>query len=186
MDGGWLYASRFINNVFALRDVSLGNLLGILPSTILAFDVMIVVGTGWWRQIRYFPSLRLYHFHLSHSFHRVLQLFALNLPLRIFLWFGVHRLFRRRRWGLLCFLYSFSLAYFLMLHNTVTSELPTTPPTFLQLLVDRALARPLQIVTLLGYRNGNLWLLLIGVLSGTLGGFLDHRANLTSLLMRFQ
>ena len=49
LDGGRLYSSWLIYNIFALGDMSFSNLLSIFSSTILALYVMVIVGTRWWR-----------------------------------------------------------------------------------------------------------------------------------------
>jgi len=65
--------------------MSFGNIRCILPATMPALYVMIVIGTSRWREVREFTSFGLYSFHLSHCFECILKFFMLYFPLRFLL-----------------------------------------------------------------------------------------------------
>lgn len=123
-----LDASRLIDDIGALRDVSLRNFSRVFPAAMSALDIVIVIRRRRRRQIRQLASLGLVSLYLPHLFHCVLQLLMLDLPFRFLLLaeVGLHvelRLLLHLHLLLRLYLHPIAFANLLVLSNPVRVEL---------------------------------------------------------------
>lgn len=99
-DGRWLDPTGLVDNILAFWNMALGYLLRILPTAVLALDVVVVVGAGRRWQVGELAALGLVLLHHSGLLDRVLELLVLHLPFCLFLRLFEFRFCYRSFWWL--------------------------------------------------------------------------------------
>lgn len=160
--------------------------LRVLPTAILAFNVVVVVGARRRRQVRQLSALGLNLLDHASLLDSVLELLVLNLPLRVlFGTFGFGFLWWSFWWFWNMMFNPLTLTNLLVLLNTVRGKSPSTLVAVLQDLIGSALLhlRRFQIVALL-WNSDRFLGRFVSLLH--LRRFLQHGAYLTGFLVGFQ
>jgi hypothetical protein len=132
-----LYSPWLIDNIRTLRNMPLCNIRCILPTTIPTFNIVVIVGRHWRRQIRYLSPSGHNSLHLSHCLHSILKLLMLNFPFSLLLFSKTRFHFWNNFRFFLIFnfilmlirLNRVSLTHPLMFIHPVRIKFPTTSPT---------------------------------------------------------
>lgn len=188
-DSTWL-----IDDIGTFRDMSFSNVRCILPATMSALNIVIVIWSGRWRKVREFTSFGLYSFDLPHSFDGILEFFMLYFPLGFLLLtedrFHFARLlyFFLIDWSFfLCHLDGISFADSLMFSYSIRVEFSSASTAGDQISTHIWLViLPRLLFVLIAWCHGFDWLLRFRKLphrTFVYIWFLDHRINFACLLM---